>query len=178
MREMQNRHEVCPALVFFPTAALNVYPSALVYVTTHPSMHPQSLKEVFNLAIIIMCMCVSEKGLHVHKCVNCTSQWHPCKVFHPPPQQQDTYKQHNGQYPSVCVFLHMCHTATPTVTQPTRTGSLLMTHHHPTTSSFPAPSPSTSSILPKLFSSISPSVFYVFSPTVYHLIYSFDPLRI
>lgn len=160
MREMQNRNEVYPALVFFPTAALNVDASVCPCICNHPSIHPQSLNEASHSAIIIMCMCVfvREKGLHVHKCVNCVSQWHPCNVFHSPPQQQETYKQHNGRYPSVCVFLHMCHTATPTVTKPTRAGSLLMTHHHPTSSSSssysPVPSPSTSSILPQLCSSI------------------------
>lgn len=84
------------------------------------------------------CVCVSEeKGCVCMGCVGCVSQWQPCIVFHPPPQREETYKQHDGRHPSVCVFLHMCHTATPTATQPTRADSLVMTHHHPTSSSTP-----------------------------------------
>lgn len=83
------------------------------------------------------------KGLLVQRCVCvfvCVSQWHPCIVFHPPPQQEETCcMQHDARYP--CVILHECHKATPTATRPTRAEILVMTHNRPIFCSLPPPTP-------------------------------------
>lgn len=69
---------------------------------------------------------------------------------------------------SLCVrFLHMCHTATPTATQPTGADSLVMTHHLPTPSS--TPRHHSLSLLP-----FSPPQFLLFSALF--LLFPYPPL--
>lgn len=81
-----------------------------------------------------LCVCVSEERA-VCKRMNFVSQWYPCIVFHPPTQQEETYKQHDGQHPRVCASA--CVTLPPPQQPgPPRLISLLVTHHHPTSSSF------------------------------------------